>query len=151
MAMHGWLQKPCNTQTGFIYTYKPHSTLTKLLLLQAAMVATVRRQYDIAIKHYTAAIDVRIYCGTYNAILYSERGIAYYRLGQHVRAISDTYKAVACDSAHPVPICLRGMCFKELGYYKSAIRVHILAEPCIARYQWSIAVLKAIHFMLYHC
>lgn len=88
------------------------------------MAATVRQQYHEAIMHYTDAIGVRLHNATYNATLYSERANAYYQLGQHVRAVADCYKAMACDSLNAASICIRGRCFREMGYHSLAIKVH---------------------------
>lgn len=75
---------------------KPLVSLSLLAFLSARVADASnkgKRKYKEAVQHYTTAIDL----DTQNHIYYSNRSMAYLRLGEHAKALEDAEKVVAIN------------------------------------------------------
>ena len=81
-------------------------------------VAHGNQEYQEAIEHYTEAIHL----DPNNALVYGNRGLAYYFLGQRQRAIQDFDKAIQLDPDAALAYGNRGLAYSDLGEHQRAIR-----------------------------
>jgi len=75
------------------------------------------RQYEEAIKSYTASIELN----PDSAIYYSNRAAAYSMLGDHQKAVEDSIIATQKDSTYTKAYSRLGLAYFSLGKYKEAI------------------------------
>ena len=67
------------------------------------------------------SLDEAVRRNPLNTGAYAERGLAYYSLGQHLKAISDLDEAIRLEPRNSIPIINRGMAHIGLGRYDEAI------------------------------
>ena len=75
-----------------------------------------RKQYDVAIEHYTAAIDLKLY----HTAIFNNRGLAYNNKGNYDHAITDYTKAIDLNPDADV-YYNRGLAYNNKGDYDHAI------------------------------
>lgn len=78
-------------------------------------------RYEDAIRAFTQVIQIkRDY--TVVAVVYTNRGLAYYNKGQYDQAIKDYNKAIEIDPGNAVAYINRGFAYRNKGQYDQAIK-----------------------------
>eukprot|EP01123_Difflugia_compressa_P010919 TRINITY_DN4135_c0_g1_i1.p1 TRINITY_DN4135_c0_g1~~TRINITY_DN4135_c0_g1_i1.p1 ORF type:complete len:489 (-),score=111.29 TRINITY_DN4135_c0_g1_i1:210-1676(-) len=85
-------------------------------------------RHEIALKHWTDAIDLDHSLTSVNKILYANKGAALKSLGKYEEAVEALSKSIELDGDYLKAYVRRAQCYMELKKYEEAERDYLLAN-----------------------
>jgi tetratricopeptide (TPR) repeat protein len=105
----------------FLRHQRPTSTATADAIYSTGETALQAEDYDRAVRHFTAALEVRGLSQTYLAFLYSERGRAFNAKGDFERAIDDFTTSLRHAPQDTTTLYRRGVAYWNAGDFDRSV------------------------------